>query len=134
MSLPNPALDEYNRPFWTGGQSGVLLIAQCGDCSTYSHPPTPRCPSCLGENVAPQPVSGRGTIYSYTINRRAWQPDLRVPYVIAIVQLEEQSDIRLMTNIVGCEVEEVAIGQAVEVIFEDRGHVAVPMFGLVVQQ
>ncbi|XKH52425.1 Zn-ribbon domain-containing OB-fold protein [Citricoccus nitrophenolicus] len=128
MSLPSPALEDFNRAFWTGGHSGDLLISRCADCSKYSHPPTPRCGYCHSDHVAPQPVSGRGTIYSYTVNRQAWQPDLEVPYVIAIVELDEQSDLRLMTNIIGSEVEDVAIGQPVEVVFQDRGEVSVPVF------
>jgi uncharacterized protein len=132
MSLPSPALDDDNRAFWTGGHSGELLIARCADCSSYSHPPTPRCGYCHGDQVVPEPVSGRGTVYSFTINRQSWQPDLEVPYVIAIVALDEQPDIRLMTNIVDCDVDDVAIGQPVEVVFQDRGEVSVPVFRKVV--
>lgn len=131
MALPIPALDDYNREFWTGGLSGELRIVQCHDCQKYIHPPTPRCGYCYSDNVAPEPVSGRGHIYSFTINRQSWQPDLEVPYVIAIVQLEEQSDLRLMTNIINVDVDEVAINQQVEVTFDERGAVAVPVFRLV---
>ena len=75
-----------------------------------------------------QPVSGRGTVYSFTINRQKWSPDLEVPYVIAVVELEEQHGLRLLTNIVDCPVEEVAIGTPVEVSFEERGAAFLPMF------
>lgn len=131
MSLPIPALDDYNKEFWTGGLSGELRIVQCDDCQKYTHPPTPRCGYCYSKKVAPQPVSGRGHIYTFTINRQSWQPDLKVPYVIAIVQLEEQEDLRLMTNIIDTDVDDVAINQNVEVAFEERGDVAVPVFRLV---
>jgi hypothetical protein len=132
MSLPVPALDEHNTEFWIGGHSGELRIVRCHDCSNYIHPPTPRCGYCCSNNVAPEPVSGQGHIYSFTINRQAWQPDLQVPYVIAIVQLAEQEDLRLMTNIIDVDVEDVKIGQEVEVAFEDRGAVSVPVFRLAV--
>ena len=83
---PIPQINDDNRAFWTGGQDGELLIARCDDCGYYIHPPTPRCPRCLDENVHPRAVSGRGRVYTYTINERPWSPGIEVPYVIAIVR------------------------------------------------
>src|SRR5436305_11530010 len=79
--FPAPLLNEDNRDFWTGGRDGELRIVQCDDCGYYIHPPSPRCPRCLSENVEPRPVSGRGRVYTYTVNQRAWSPGLEVPYV-----------------------------------------------------
>lgn len=128
--LPVPHVNDDNRAFWTGGADGVLFIARCEDCGYWIHPPSPRCPKCLGENVEPTPVSGHGRVYSYTINERHWVPGLDVPYVIAIVALQEQADLRLMTNIVGCRPAEVAIDMPVAVEFQERGEeVFIPVFG-----
>ena len=127
--FPAPLLSDDNRDFWTSGREGVLRIVRCQDCGYYIHPPSPRCPKCLGENVEPSPVSGRGRVYTYTVNQRAWSPGLEVPYVIAIVQLDEQSDLRLMTNIVGCDADQVAIDMPVHVEFRsEHGEVYVPVF------
>jgi uncharacterized protein len=125
---PVPQINDENRAFWTSGRDGELQIARCSDCGYWIQPPSPRCPQCLGSDVAPQPVSGHGTVYTYTINRREWSPGLQVPYVIAIVQLDEQADLRLMTNIVGCDVDEVAIGLPVQVEFREQGDAYVPVF------
>jgi uncharacterized OB-fold protein len=125
---PAPLLNEDNRDFWTGGRDGELRIVRCNDCGYYIHPPSPRCPRCLSENVEPSPVSGRGRVYTYTVNQRAWSPGLEVPYVIAIVALEEQSDLRLMTNIIGCEPGAVAIDMPVQVEFREQGEAYVPVF------
>jgi uncharacterized OB-fold protein len=73
-------------------------------------------------------VSGRGQVYTYTVNQRAWSPGLDVPYVIAIVELEEQVDLRLMTNIVGCAAEDVSIDMAVQVEFREQGAAYAPVF------
>jgi uncharacterized protein len=73
-------------------------------------------------------VSGRGAVYTYTVNRREWSPGVAVPYVIAIVRLDEQSDLRLMTNIVGCPPDDVAIDMPVEVEFREQGDVFAPVF------
>jgi uncharacterized protein len=126
--FPVPHIGDDNRDFWTGGRKGELLIVRCNDCGYYIHPPSPRCPRCLSENVEPRAVSGQGRVYTYTINRRAWSPGLDVPYVIAIVQLDEQPDLRLMTNIVGCSVGEVAIDMPVRVEFREQGEAFVPVF------
>jgi uncharacterized OB-fold protein len=128
MSWPIPATTDDTATFWTGGREGHLMITTCDDCGRRTHPPSPRCAYCFSENVAPQPVSGRGRVYSFTINRRQWQPGLDVPYVIAVVELDEQSDVRLLTNVVDCPPEEVHIGMPVEVLFEERGPVFLPIF------
>lgn len=123
-----PQVNDDNRAFWTAGREGELRIVRCNGCGYYIHPPSPRCPRCLSENVEPSPVSGRGRVYTYTINRRAWSPDLEVPYIIAIVGLDEQPDLRLMTNIVGCSADEVAIDMPVQVEFREQGDVFAPVF------
>lgn len=126
--FPAPLLNDDNRAFWTGGRDGELRIVRCNDCGYYIHPPSPRCPRCLGDDVGPAAVSGRGVVYTFTVNRREWSPGLEVPYVVAIVQLDEQSDLRLMTNIVGCSPEAVAIGMPVQVEFREQGEAYVPVF------
>jgi uncharacterized protein len=125
---PIPQVNDDNRDFWTGGRDGELRIVRCSDCGYYIHPPSPRCPRCLGANVAPVAVSGRGRVYSYTVNERMWAPGLDVPYVIAIVELDEQPGLRLMTNIVDCPLDEVAIDMPVTVEFRDQGEVYAPVF------
>ena len=67
-------------------------------------------------------------MYTYTVNEREWSPGLEVPYVIAIVQLDEQTDLRLMTNVVGCAPQDVAIGMPVQVEFRQQGDAYVPVF------
>ena len=125
---PLPVLDMDNRAFWTGGGGGKLMIASCGDCGHLVHPPTDFCPACEGRGIEPKAVSGRGTIISLTVNHRAWYPDLPVPYVVALVALEEQPDVQLVTNIVGCDPLEPRIGDRVRVQFERCEEVFVPLF------
>jgi uncharacterized protein len=128
MPWPIPQITDENGAFWTGGRDGELLIIRCTSCGYWIHPPAPRCPQCLSDAVEPQAVSGRGTVYSYTINRQAWVPGLEVPFVIAMVELDEQPGLRLMTNIVNCPPEEVEIGMPVEVAFVERGEAFIPVF------
>jgi hypothetical protein len=86
------------------------------------------CGSCLSKDLAPAAVSGRATVATFTLNHQPWVPAPDHPYVIAIVEIEEQPDVRLMTNIVGCAPEDVHIGMAVTVEFEEHDDVFIPVF------
>jgi uncharacterized OB-fold protein len=122
-----PELGPDNEFFWTSGKDGVLRMLRCRACGYYIHPPAPICPSCRSHEVAPERVSGRATVHSYTVNHKSWDGSTE-PYVIALVTLEEQTDLRLTTNLVDCDPDEVVIGMPVEVVFEDRDPVFVPLF------
>ena len=126
-----PKFQEHNRAFWTGGADGQLLIAQCTGCALWVHPPAADCPDCGGA-LAARPVSGHGTVFTYTVNHQPFNPTVPIPYVIAIVELAEQADLRIATNIVDCEPDSVYVGLPVEVRFErhdvDDDSLFVPVF------
>jgi len=122
-----PRLDDTNRFFWTSGADGVLRFLRCAGCGCYVHPPSPICPYCLGGNLAPHEVSGRATLLSFTVNHQQWIPGSD-PYILGIVTIEEQDDVRLTTNIVGIEADEVRIGMGLEVTFEANEDVWLPLF------
>jgi uncharacterized protein len=128
---PVPTVQPEVKPFWDGTAEGKLLLPRCTECATLIWFPRPFCPSCGSTSVEWNEASGKGTIYSYTVNRRGAGdlPEYRepVPYVLAYVELAEGP--RIMTNIVECDVESVRIGQAVELIFHDTGQgTALPRF------
>ena len=118
--------------FWTSGADGRLRFLRCRDCGTWIHPPQPLCPLDHSKNLAAEPVSGRATVCTFTINYQPWMPGPELPYVVAIVEIDEDPSTRLTTNIVGCEPGEVAIGMPVRVVFEhhtaDDGDVWIPLF------
>ena len=128
MTRPLPELTPATEWFWTSGADGILRVQGCTECATLVHPPAPICPKCRSRAWAPTPVSGRGTIVGFTVNAHQWLPSLPPPYVIANVALEEDADVRLTTNIVGCDPGEVRIGQEVLVSFEHQGDVWLPLF------
>lgn len=125
---PLPRLDSINRDFWTGGEQGELRIMHCNDCDNYIHPPRPVCRHCLSENVAPKAVSGVGVVDTYTINHQKWHPYMEVPFVIARVALDDAPGVYLTTNIVGCDIAAVDIGDRVKVKFEQQDDVFIPLF------
>jgi hypothetical protein len=129
---PLPRLDAENRPFWTGGAAGELRIMRCQDCQAFIHPPRPVCRSCLSENVAPEVVAGTGVVDTFTVNYQKWHPAAEVPYVVARVAIDGAPGVYLTTNIVGCPVDAVDIGDRVRVTFEQQDDVYLPLFEKIV--
>ncbi|OZG30479.1 hypothetical protein DFR67_107289 [Williamsia limnetica] len=124
--LPEVTLE--SQAFWTGGFEGELRIYRCQDCRGWIHPPVGACWRCRSRNVGPEAASGRARIASFTINHHPWLPAFPPPYVIAVVELDDQPDVRLTTCIVEIDVDAVEIGMAVEVVFEEHDDVALPFF------
>ena len=122
-----PQLDQENEFFWTSGKDGQLRFLRCAGCAYFVHPPAPVCPQCLGRELVPEPVSGRGTLFSFTVNHHPWDGSTE-PYVIGLVEIEEQDDVRLTTNIVNCAPDDVYIGMPVRVTFDHYDPVWLPMF------
>jgi uncharacterized OB-fold protein len=124
-----PHVSSENEHFWRGGADGELRFLRCADCAYYVHPPAPVCPECLGRVLAPAAVSGRATLMTFTENHHPWIPGFDPPYLIAIVEIEEQKGLRLTTNLVDCEVDDVAIGMQLRVVFEERDEgIFIPLF------
>jgi uncharacterized OB-fold protein len=122
-----PGLDALNRPYWTGGAEGRLMITRCTACGRFQHPPGPDCPEC-GSAAKPVPVSGNGRIKSFTINRQQWLPNMVIPFIFAAVEIDEQAGLYLFSNIIDCSIEDVDFGMAVSVCFMRQEDVYLPMF------
>jgi uncharacterized protein len=113
--LPKPT--STSRPFWDAAKEHRLQLQRCGGCQAFIYYPRDRCPHCLSGELAWQPVSGRGKIYSYTTVRRASTRSFADrPYVLAIVELDE--GVRMTTNI-EAPPERIKIGMPVTVFFDD---------------
>jgi uncharacterized OB-fold protein len=124
---PLPVLEAQTRYFWTGGAEGHLLIARCDECRVYQHPPLGRCAACGGEAFTPTPVSGRGRVATFTVNHEKWTAGLAVPFVFAAVELVEQPQLYVFSNVSG-PADRVSIGLPVSVYFETHGEVYLPLF------
>jgi len=103
-----------------------LLIEHCDACARWVHPAAGECRECGGPLVARE-VSGRGTVFTYTVNHHPYNPEIPVPYVIAIIELAEQSGLRVAANIVDCEPDSVKCGMPVS-IRSQRGSGGAPLF------
>lgn len=128
---PAPVRKDFNRNFWDAIEDGQLLLQRCAECDHIPYPPRSKCPSCF-EDLEWFEASGSGTVYSYGIVHRPNQPevfDSLVPLTIAIVELDEGP--LFVSAIVGCESEDVAIGDRVQAVFETvADEVKLPKFEL----
>jgi uncharacterized OB-fold protein len=122
-----PKLTETNRAFLTGGREGRLMVGRCPACRRWALPPATACEGC-GQALRPEEASGRARVFTWTLNSYQYHPDIPPPNLIAIVVLVEQDDLRLATNLVGCEEPDVETGMEVTVLFEDHGEVFYPVF------
>lgn len=125
---PAPAPNDLTRFYWDAARERRLLIQRCDACRYYIHWPQPLCPRCGSERLSPSAVSGRGTVYSFTIVYHVFHPGFASPYNLAIVELEEQPGLRLLTNIMECANDELRIGLPVEATFEERDGYVLPQF------
>lgn len=123
-----PVVDRDTEAYWTWGRDGRLAIHRCQDCAYYIHPPVPFCPKCESRAVVPEAVSGRGRVVTFTINHKQWVAGLPERYVLALVAIEEQDDVRLPCNIMGCGAADVRFDMPVEVFFEQQDDVWIPLF------
>ena len=114
---PRPALTQDNSFFFEGAKQHKLLVQRCTACGTLRHPPRPACAHCRSFEWEPLEASGRGTIFSFTVNHYPQVPAFDYPLVVALVELEEGT--RLIANVSGITPETVHIGMPVEVGFED---------------
>lgn len=122
-----PAPTPETQPYWDGARAGELRLQRCRTCASAYFYPRPYCPECGSADVEWFVATGRATLASYIISERA-APGFEAPYVIAIVQLDEGP--RMMSNIVGVEPtpERLVLDMPLEVRFEDRGEISVPVF------
>jgi uncharacterized protein len=132
---PVPVPDDGSAPYWAAAADHVLTVARCSRCRAYTIPLAVVCPHC--QSTVPafvfEPVSGRGTLRSWTTVRQSFLPgfDDDLPFVLADVELDEQTDLRMIGRLLDGADVPIHIGDRVTVAFEDLAPgVAVPAFTL----
>ena len=112
-----PEADAFTRAYWDAAAGGRLLIRRCGACGRAHHYPREFCPYCWSEDVVWERASGRAVLYTWSVVHRNDLPPFPdwIPYVAAVVDLDEGP--RMMTNVVQCEFDDLAIGMALEAVF-----------------
>ena len=129
MRFDLPAPDDETRPFWDAARDGQLLIKRCADCGAAHFYPRPFCPRCWSTRVSWEPASGRAELYTWSVIHHNDLPPFRdrLPYVAAVVDLAEGP--RVMTTVVDCDPDELAIGMDLRVDFRPLDdEITIPVF------
>lgn len=128
-SMPPPMADGITLPWWQAASEHRLVVQCCAECGHTRLPPAPVCSECRSEEAGWQEVSGRGEVYTYTIVHRPIAAEQTIPYVIAVIALEDSGGVRMISNLVEMEPESVVIGLPVELVWEDMSDdLAIPRF------
>ena len=127
---PVPAPDSISQFFWDGAAEGRLLIQKCTACGKYQYPPDVACTYCQCQTLEATQVSGHGALYAHVVADRTFHEGFveHLPYVVALVELDEQPDLRMIANIVDCDHDQLVDGMRLEVTFERRGDITLPQF------
>jgi uncharacterized OB-fold protein len=110
-----PMVNRDTAFFWEGTARGELRIQQCGGCGELRHPPGPMCPHCNETKPKHIVASGLGEVYSYVVHHHPPVPGHTLPFVIALVELEE--GVRLLAELTDVAPEEVRVGLPVRIGF-----------------
>jgi uncharacterized OB-fold protein len=133
--LPDTAW-ESTRPFWEAARHHELHIPRCDNCRRYQWYPRPACRHCGGTSLPWSAVSGQATLFSWVVVTHAFLPQFsaKVPFVSALVALDEDPAVRLATEIVDCPAADLAFDLPVRVVFRPisfagvEGSVVAPLF------
>ncbi|WP_246249225.1 Zn-ribbon domain-containing OB-fold protein [Chelativorans alearense] len=118
MTVDKSLVNGDSEPYWAAAALGRLVFQKCGQCSTVQFPPRHHCATCWGSDLDWIESSGRGTVESCTVVRRAPSYAFadKVPYAVASVIVDEGP--RMIASVVGEGALDVRIGDAVSVVFD----------------
>ena len=125
-----PPSSPLTRPYWDAARQGELHVQRCAACGERPFPPRAHCPRCGGGTLEWAAMSGRATVYTFTVARRPPHPVFapRCPLVVAVIELEEGP--RLISNVIDVDPASMYVGMPVLVVFEriDDSDIMLPVF------
>ena len=133
VTRPIPVPNEWTKPFWDAAKQNVLALQRCQACGHFQHPPYATCVRCMATELAFEPISGKGTIYAYTIMYHAGDKRFApaVPYASIIVEPDDAPGALLAANLLEAPYTDAKVGRRVEVIFERlNDDITLPQFRL----
>ena len=121
--LADPNFDRFFQELWDRWARRELVFQQCTGCQTFRHPPAPLCHECRSSEYEWTPVAGQGTVFSWTVVTHAVQPLLSeaVPFNVILVEFPDAPGVRLVSNLLDTEHDELKVGAPVQVAWEDIG-------------
>ncbi len=127
--MPPPLADPTTLPWWEAAADHRLVVQRCADCQATRLPPAPVCAECRSTESDWREVPGAGSVYTFTIVHRPIAAGQDLPFVIAVVALENSGGLRMISNLVEVNPDDVEVGMALEVVWEDMSEdLAIPRF------
>ncbi len=127
--MPPPLADTTTLPWWEAAAEHRLVVQRCTACGHTRLPPAPLCPECRSAEADWQEVPGRGEVYTYTVVYRPIAAEQSLPFVIAVVALEDAGGVRMISNLVDVNPDDVRVGLPVQIVWEDMNEdLAIPRF------
>jgi uncharacterized OB-fold protein len=128
-AMPSPLADATTLPWWQAASEHRLVVQRCTRCGRTRLPPAPLCPECRSEDSDWKEISGRGEVYTYTVVHRPIAAGQQLPFVIAVVALEDAGGVRIISNLVDIHLDHLTIGLPVELVWEDMSaELSIPRF------
>lgn len=116
---PLPQITERNRPFWEAAKRHELRLPRCKECRSWVFPIAPMCQQCWSEDLAWERCSGRGTVSSWVVYHRAFDPSFAEDVPYAVVQVDLEEGVRFISNLVDIAPNQINAGLQVEAVFDD---------------
>jgi uncharacterized OB-fold protein len=119
MKIAEPAESTLSRPYWEATRTERLVVPWCSTCQEFFWYPRVVCPTCLGDTVEWRDVSGRGEVHAVSVMHKTGmgRDPADGPYAVALIQLDE--GVRMLSNVVGVDPDEVTVGSPVRVVWHD---------------
>lgn len=120
---PIPVKTQDSKPYWDAADRHELVLQKCETCNSYNHPPGPACAKCGSTELSweSQGSDITGTLYSYVVSYRPFLPGFQddLPTIIAVVELDNLQEVKIIGNVLECTPEELKIGMPVKMIWQD---------------
>jgi uncharacterized OB-fold protein len=128
--MPAPVPDPTSRHFWDGSLRGELVFQRCMACTRFQYPPSVVCENCQSRQLCPTAVAGRGSLYALTVMHQSFLPVFvdEIPYVLVLVDIHEAPGVRMLSTLVDTDPASLSIGDTLEVVYDRRDDLAVPLF------
>ena len=116
---PLPRVTAANRPHWQAARAHELRLPRCKQCGCWVFPIAQQCQQCWSEDLQWCALSGRGSVSSWVVVRRAFDPSFAadVPYMVVQVDLEE--GMRFISHVIDVSPAQIHAGMPVTAVFED---------------
>src|SRR5258708_35190628 len=123
-------------PYWAGAAQGELRIPGCDGCGRFCWYPHEPCDGCGASSLTWIATSGRGTLFSWVVVTHPFLPQFAdlVPFVPALVALDDDPAVRVPTRMVDCNAADLSFEMPVRVTFRPisftgvDGEVVAPLF------